>query len=271
MDRNRLMKVAAGLAAVVVVALGFFFGVQPQLHSAQTAQASNTTVTAQNATLQGRIAKLKSEYTKIGTLKDQLKSLKSSVPTTSGSGDFINEVNGLASSSGATVTNITLSVAQAYAPPIDTSAPAATATGTATSSPSSSASATPAPTVAPTAALPASPTVATDPLITAANFSVVPVSLQFEGSYDQAMIFLQGLRNGERLFLLTKFSSDDTSSAPSVDGASASDAATPSWTVSGLIYSLADSKTANGTSTTATGTSTAAGTGTSSTDTAAGK
>ncbi|RKR75521.1 hypothetical protein [Frondihabitans australicus] len=266
MDRNRLLTIAAALAAVVVIAGGFFLGIQPKLSAASTAHAQEQSVTTQNESLDTNLAKLKSQFEKIDSLRAQLASKREAVPSDVASDTFITELNGIADSTNVTVSNITFGTPAAYAAPVS-STPAASTTSTATASasasPSASATATAAPT--PTATTPQAPTVATSPLITAANFTDIPVSMEIKGSYTQAIAYLQGLRDGKRLFLVTSITVTPAGS----DGTTSS---APTWTFGGLIYALTDSTSAtqeqqSTTSSTASGTASDSST----TDSAAGK
>ncbi|GAA4674066.1 hypothetical protein [Frondihabitans cladoniiphilus] len=286
MDRNRLMMFGAGLATVVVVVVGFLLGVQPQLQTASQAKDAAVTVSTQNATLAGEIVTLKSRYAAMDSLNTQLGLLTASVPADVDAGSFITEINGIAQSTAASVTTITTGTPLAYLAPVVTStAPAATSTATSSASPSASATAAPAP--AASAATPVAPVVTTDPTITAANFSTIPVSITISATNEQALTFLKELRTGQRLYLVTGITST-AGSASSSGGAAASstpttDASTdasatataatdtrPVWTITGLIYAL--SGNASTTTTTPTATSGAStGTTTTSTDTAAGK
>lgn len=276
MDRNRLMMVAAAVATVVVIAGGFLLGIQPQLHATSTAQSQEDSVVAQNAALTSNLETLKSQFSTLNSLETQLNTKKKSIPDDVSSAAFITELNGIAKSTGVTISNITFGTPAAYVAPVS-STPAATSTTSSTASPSPSASASESATATPvpSASTPASPTVATSPLITASNFSDVPVTMQIQGSYAEALVFLKGLRDGERLFLVTSIVMAKSSGAAAATGDTATSTSPtstePTWTFGGLVYALSDS-----TSTTQTEQSTtaaAAGTATdgSSTDTAAGK
>jgi Tfp pilus assembly protein PilO len=269
MDRNRLMMIAAVLAAFVVLAGGFFLGVQPQLKSAADAHSAEVAVTAQNEKLASTLASLRAQYSKLGTKKADLADLRKTVPAGVDSGSMITELNGIAEKSGVTLSNIQFGTAASYMPPVSAAAPA-TATAGATASPSPSATASP----TPVASTPVAPAVTTDPLITAANFSTIPLTVTIQGSYADALSFLQGVRDADRLFMINTITSAAGTSASGDSTTDAANAApdTLNWTFGGLVYALTDAKSAqqsqqNSSSTTA-GSTTADG---SSTDTAAGK
>jgi hypothetical protein len=72
----------------------------------------------------------------------------------------------------------------------------------------------------------------TNGAITGQNFSVIPVTVAVDGTFDQARAFLNGVQHGKRLFLITSIASAEKSGE---DGA-ASDQST--WTFGGSIYVL---------------------------------
>jgi hypothetical protein len=265
MDRNRLMMIAAVVAAIVVVAGGFLLGVKPQLDAASTARATEDSVTAQNAQLQTSLTSLKKQYDSLDDLKSELADLKQSVPADVETGSLITELNGVAKSSQATLSNIQFGSASAYVAPVAAAAPAAAAsTGTseATATPSPSASATP-----------SAPIATTDSLITASNFTTIPLTVSVQGTYAQALAFLQGMRDGDRLFLVTNITSaagsSDTGGESTTDSVNATD--TINWTFGGLVYALADADSVQETQQSTTSTAADAASASSSTDTAAGK
>ena len=278
MDRKRLMMVAAALAAVIVVAGGYFLGISPQLQAAAAAQQQQASAASQNVAQTANLAVLKSQFSKLDSLNAQLASKQASVPADVSSAAFIKALTALASSTGVTISNISISPAIAYVAPVVASAAAPVApTSTASASPSASASATASATPSASASMPLSPTVTTSPLITGTNFSDIPVTMKIQGSYAQMVTFVEGLRKGERLFLLTSIGNGDSASSGSNDpsnntaGSASSSNAGPGYSIGGLIYALSSSSSANQSQQTAT--STAAGTtgSGSSTDTAAGK
>jgi hypothetical protein len=244
MDRNRFWMIGAIVAMVAVVALGVLLGVQPQLSAATAADAQRASIVADNATKQAVLAKLKSDFGQLPELQAQLSTLKASVPPKADMSQFISALGALASSTHTTIASITPSDAQPYTPPVVAAAPAASGSGstgsggssTPTPSPSASSSATATPAPAPTApAAPQAPAAVTNPQITPSNFVAIPITIGVNGSYTQALDFVDGLQHGARLFLVTSFSSG------SGGGAGGASAAPATWTVGGFAYVLLDS------------------------------
>lgn len=234
MDRNRLMMFAALGTAVVVLVLGFLVGVQPQLSAASDAREQQVAVEAQNETLGAAIAQLRVENEGLPALEAQLATLQAALPATAAVPAFIDEVGDLADGADVTVTDMTMGDAQAYAPPVATETPVETVD-------SDGAAVAPTTDPAADAAGSGAPAVVTDPAVTADNFSSVPVTITVEGSYESALRFLGALRDGDRLFALSAFSSDGETSGSSDDDSAPS---MPRWTVTGSVFVLLDASSA---------------------------
>lgn len=235
MDKNRLLMIGVILAIAVVAGLGYLFGVQPQLAAAQAADVQRSTIATQNSLTEANLTKLRSDYSNLGALKAKLAKLQASIPSSPALDTFLQDLYVLASSTGATVSAFTPADAVAYTPPA-APVPAPAATGTTSSS---SPSPTPAPSVAPVApAAPQSPTVQSNPLITAQNFVAIPVKIGILATDANALTFLDKLQNGSRLFLVTSFSGGG-SAGTATAGAPA---AAPSYTIGGYVYVLASPK-----------------------------
>jgi Tfp pilus assembly protein PilO len=246
-SRNRLMLVLAGLAAVVVLAGGFFLGVRPQLDRAAAARSDASSIDATNEVTRAELARLRDQAKTLPQQKSGLSALRQSVPSTASSSAFISALNATADQAGVKVSSLTVGDAEAYMPPVTVDAGSTGASGSATATPSPSV--TPAPATG-AAQIPAALAPTTSSSITAQNFSVVPVSVSVNGDFAQALAFVKGVQAGDRLFLITSISSSMSASSESSesDGAESS---TPSWSFSGSVYVLAD-EAAAGASATAT-------------------
>jgi Tfp pilus assembly protein PilO len=207
---------------VVLVAGGWFLGIQPQLTAAAAADQSRVTTDATNATDQSLLAALKKDYSDLAPLKTRLATLEQSVPSKANMSSFVSELNSLAGANAITVNTITVADATPYTPPV---APAPAPSSSASPSPSPSPSATATAPVAPTG--PVAPPQVTNPSITAANFVAIPVTLSISGTYSKVLEFVSGLQSGPRLFLVNALSTDTKNG--SVDA-----------TVGGLVYVLLD-------------------------------
>ncbi|MBT2501973.1 hypothetical protein [Curtobacterium sp. ISL-83] len=253
MSRNRMSLLLAVVAMAIVAVGGFFLAIQPQLAASAAARAQTRTVQTSNDANRAELSRLSAQAAKLPAMRRELTARTASVPAGADLPAFIDELDGVAASSGMQVSSFTSSDAVAYAPATPALAAGAAAGGaSATPSPGpstgTSASAAPAVPVAPVA-----PTAVTNPSITGENLSVIPVTVAVDGSFDQALAFVRGMQSGARLFLITTISSTATSG----DGGSASNNST--WTFGGSIYVL-DTSTSTATGTGATGTD-ATGTG----------
>jgi Tfp pilus assembly protein PilO len=227
MDRNRLWTIGAALAMVVVLVMGWFLGIQPQLSSATTASDNLAATQTKNAASSASIAKLKSDFEGITKLTQDVAALRESVPSSAEISAFVTELDSLAIEHQVEVKSLTVSDATPYTPPVVVAATPAAGT-----SASPSPTPTPAPTSAPVSA-PAAPTApvrVTNPKITAANFIAIPMQLKIAGPYSRVLDFVRGLQTGPRLFLVTTMStaaSDPKAASGPVDA-----------TVGGLVYVL---------------------------------
>lgn len=239
MNRNRLMLVIAVVAAVVVAAGGFFLGVQPQLDRAAAARSDAAGIRTANDATRAEIARLQEEAKSLPSRRAELARLAASVPSTPDTATFLKQVDATAAAAGVQVSTVTVDDPRAYTPPATSTATAdgdTAPTDTATAAPSDGS------TPAADATAPAAPEITTNNAITADNFSVIPVAVTVNGTFDQALAFVKGLQSSPRLFLI-----DSISSAASGDTGAAPD--TPSWSFSGSVYVLAEDDAGTGSTT----------------------
>lgn len=225
MNRNKLMLVLAGVAALVIIAGGLLLGVQPQLAQASSDRAQRAEIDQTNATKRQELTRLAAADAKLPETKAELERLVAAVPASPDTASFIRELYTVASASDVTISNITTGDPVAYVTPVPVAGSPSNAASTATAAPS--AAATPSAVASPS--VPAAPPAVTDPQVTSANFSTIQMSLSVAGSYDQALAFTSGVQHGERLFLVNAISSSG-----STDGGSS--VGDPVWTLSGFIY-----------------------------------
>jgi Tfp pilus assembly protein PilO len=233
MNRNKLSFVIAIVAAVVVLAGGFFLGVQPQLASASANDTQRATIESTNATNRTELKRLEKQFTKLGGMRSELATLTASIPAKPNTPSFVKSVGDAADGAGVTVTAVTFSDAAAYTAPGQAAAGTDT-TPTASASPSASASATATPSPS---ATPTGPATVTNEAITSSNFTVIPVSISVEGSYLNALAFTKAVQTGKRLFLVNSIVSAPKSTADD-SGSSASTAEDAVWTLAGYVFVL---------------------------------
>lgn len=233
MDKQRLVIAGVGVAILVVLGLGFVFGVQPQLSAASAASDQAATIQANNQTSEAQLAKLKQDYSNIDQFSGQLSDLKRSIPASPSLDELLADLRSLAASTGTTISGFNPGQAVAYTPP---AAPV-------TAAPTAGSTASPSPTPTPTAAAPAkpqAPKTTTNSLITASNFVAIPLTISVTGTTDGAIAFLGALQHGSRLVLVTGFSGSEDKSG----GASGAAASGATWTINGLVYVLSGAQPA---------------------------
>jgi Tfp pilus assembly protein PilO len=243
MDRNRILTFAAALAAVVVLASGYFLGVQPQLVAASTADSQRTAAELQNAQLRETGSALAAAKADFGTIEDDLAGVRGAVPSTASMDSFIDSLHEVAEQTGMPVTEITTADAVPYAPPADEPVADAAAVDEAGDADADASADTAA--VAPVEG--SATGAVTNPLINSENLSALQVSLKTTGTFSQIRAFLAELQGGQRLYLVTSIASAEADQSETGDAASAGDeAAAPvqtearagDWTITGYVYVL---------------------------------
>lgn len=226
MDRQKLSLIGAALAAVVLIAGGWFVGVQPQLASASAADAQRGSIEATNAGNRDVLRKLEAEFRELGRSKAELAALRRSVPATADTAGFTREVQAAVTGAGVTMTSLTFGTAQAYAPAGQTTATSGAAPAASSSTPSPSSA--PAPAATPSApSTPAAPQPYQNGQITSSTFDLIPVSVAVDAaSWAQALDFTKRMQHSDRLFLVDTLSQ----TAGEAKGPS------QSWSLSGYVY-----------------------------------
>lgn len=238
MDRNRIKLIIAMVSGVAVLALGFFLGVQPQLTAASTAAEQKTTVDQQNEGIRATVEQLIAENEGLSGLEDERDVKLASVPAAPDMPALIRQLDKMAGEAGTVVTSFTAADPVSYVAPASATAPAAAAPAEGTESSEGTDDSADAAAAAPAeAALPTAPATVTDPAVTTANFSTIAVTVDIQGSYDQALDFVDRIQKGPRLFLVTAI----TSSEPE-EGSETAEGQT--WTVGGLVFVMQDGETA---------------------------
>lgn len=242
MSTSRIWAIGCALVVTVSIALGWVLGASPLLAAAKLADEAREAAEAQNTAYSQELVILKDQFEGIDELKDQLGDLRSELPSGTALPNYLNQLSTEAQQHSVILTSITTADAVAYAPtaaeaPV-VEAPAADAEAPADDA--AAATAEPAPVEG--AGVPV-----TSPLVTAENFIAIPITLAFDGGYDNVLAFVESLQKGTRLTAVTAFSTtkEDAAAAvtPTEDGDTpAAPAATDSvtGTMSLLIYVLLD-------------------------------
>jgi len=243
MSTSRIWAIGCALVVTVSIALGWFLGASPLLAAAKLADEAREAAEAQNTAYSQELVILKDQFEGIDQLEDQLGDLRAELPAGTALPDYLNQLSTEAQQHSVTLTSITTADAVAYAPtaaevPV-VEAPAADAEAPAADD---AAAATAAAAPVEGAGVPV-----TSPLVTAENFIAIPITLAFDGGYDNVLAFVESLQKGTRLTAVTAFSTtkEDAAAAatPTEEGdipaaPAATDAVT--GTMSLLIYVLLD-------------------------------
>ena len=242
MDKNRLWLIGSALMMVLVVALGWVVGIQPQVDAISTASDERVSVEQTNAGHRASLAKLKEDFKGIDGLNQELASLTKSVPSGTNAPDYVDQLDALANANQVALKGLTIADAEAYTP-VALVAPVAPVAEAGAPAPSPAPTATPAPIAAP-----GSPPV-TNPGITATNFASLSVQITVSGTYSNVLKFVNGLQTGPRLFLVTGLTTTAaTESSAPVDSTTEAKPSAASGndrlvdgSISGLIYSIVTS------------------------------
>ena len=169
---ERLWLGGAGLAALLMLVIGYFFFISPQRDETGRIQSQTAAAQTQNAALQAKIASLQQQAKELPKYEAQLAQAHLALPSTSGLPDFLRTVQAIGSQTLAKVTSLSMS-APADVTSLAAAAPAPTASATATASPG---------------AAPQGPSVA------GAHVYALPISATVSGSVSQLAAFLTQLQ-----------------------------------------------------------------------------
>ena len=194
---NRLWVAACATIMIVLVAAGWFLGLQPALAAAAEADTQRSTVESQIASQQATISALEAEQRKLPALKKEYALLQKSVPGEADTSAFITDLDALAVAAGVQILGFTVADPVAYTVPSSAIAPVATTDATTD----------PAAPVAPQPTGPTPAPVVTSPLITPDNFVIIEMGIDIGGTYEAFLSFVKGLQSGDRLFLVTGMTS----------------------------------------------------------------
>lgn len=198
----RIWVIGSVVAMVALLGGGWFVGAQPFLDAASAASTSASQLAMTNQSTQSRLARLAKQASDIQGLKSQEAVAAAAVPASLDSNAFVARINAIAATVNVSVQSVTPGAPQAYTAPASVQAAqqAAALAAQPSSSPSASASAAPAP-AAPTVPVLA----ATDPSISGANFTVVPMTVAVKGTMEATLQFTHALQHDRRLYLVTGY------------------------------------------------------------------
>lgn len=215
MTGNRVWMLGVTLAAIVIVALGWFFAISPAIAQADLANSQAQNADAQNAAQRIALVRLKNQYDNLPKLRAELDKLQVAVPETSKLDDFLDQLQLLAQSAGVSITGFTAAEATLYG-----GGEAAAATPATPAPPADGADASKA-TPKPDAGI-------TDRLYT------IPISVTVTGTPAQVMAFTDAAQKGGRFFLVTGDTFTGSRDHPEDDGG----------TLTGFVFVVKDAPSA---------------------------
>ena len=189
MATRRIWAIGCGLVMVISLALGWVLGASPLLSSARAAGEAREAAEAQNQAYSQELALLKEQFKGIGELEDRLDELQAEVPSGAQLPDYLAHLSTEAQQHSVILTAITTADAVAYAP---TAAEAAVVETPAADAETPAIDGAGEPVPVPGAAGAGTPV--TSPLVTAENFIAIPMTLGFEGGYDNVLAFVESLQ-----------------------------------------------------------------------------
>lgn len=183
MNKTRLWTLGSVIAILVIVAGGWFLGIQPQLDANSTAASDLELVENKNFTLEADLGNLKKEFEELDTNQARVDELRVAVPGDDKLDTFIGQINTMAVNSGVTVSNFTSSAAKPFEP-----------------------------------SEAAAPTIPAG--IDASTFLTIPITITVDGGRDAVMAFVGALQTGQRLVLVSDFTltTDDDGTSGLVSG-----------------------------------------------------
>lgn len=138
-QQERLWMIAGGLAALVLLLIGWAFFISPQRSTTASVKAQVDSAQTQNAALETRITGLQQQSTKMGMYKQQLAAAAAALPSTSGVPTFLRSLQKLGTETHTNAVDVTVGAPTALTPPVT---PTDTTSTTTSAAPTDSASAT---------------------------------------------------------------------------------------------------------------------------------
>lgn len=185
MDKMKQWVALAAVAALVILAGGWFLLVSPKRTSAADLRAQAETKQRANLALETTLADLRAKAKALPAQQAKLAAVAAKIPDNSAMPNLIRALNAAAASTGVELVSMAPGQPTAVAPPV--------ATGKVTAAPTTSG------------------TTAATPSVTAGSTAVgtlrsIPVNLSVVGSYFQVAEYLDRLENLTRAFRVTSFS-----------------------------------------------------------------
>ena len=179
-----IWRIATALVVVVVVALGWFLGISPQLTRASVAADQLKDVQATNAQHEAELAALKKQFATLPEIEAELDGLRESLPAVPSFAEFMSDLSSIEARTNAQVIGYSTEPSIPYA-----------ATEEATNKGEVSTS------------------------VTGENFMAIPMSFEVGGTYAQNLDFVSRVQTNSRLFLITDINVSEVKVPTAAEGA----------------------------------------------------
>ena len=207
---NRIWIIATAMISIVVLALGWFLGISPQLDQAVSNLAEKSSVEATNADHEVELAMLMKQFESIDEITAELEGLREQLPPEARYAEFLRQVDDIADSSKISFATSLIGNPEVFVMP---------------------------------AAQVDSDSVATEPEAdapqnTLSSILAIPITLEVTGSYRTVLDFVQKMQTGTRIFLVTGLSGSTEEVKSTVEGVPST--SVMRLIVSGYIYVVSD-------------------------------
>ncbi|WP_454112356.1 type 4a pilus biogenesis protein PilO [Microbacterium aurum] len=117
MDKHRLTLIVIGALGLVIIAGGWFVGVQPQLDRIEAANSQTASIRQINDVQQKKNEALAADNDRLEEYKTDLAAKQQEIPASRAQQELINQIDAAATAAGVTVKNLRFDVAAAYIAP----------------------------------------------------------------------------------------------------------------------------------------------------------
>jgi len=196
MNIDRIWIIGISGAIFIVGVLGWLLGISPVVAQAGIADQERASISAANQASEAKIAVLKKQFASVDKLQTQLDELGVSIPADPNLALFLREIDSLTNQYQVSLTNVNVSSALKYVPVVVAAPVASGTTGSSTPTPTPS----PSPSASAGAGATPAPPVDAGP---GGRLLVIPVKIDFIGTYANVMNLIGALQTGDRLYLMT--------------------------------------------------------------------
>ena len=116
MNTTRLVSLVLVIVTIAVAAIGWFFGIAPQLGQAATARSEQISVDAQNAQYAAIVAQLAADFERVDEIEAEFDELQSAVPDSAATEAALAEIAAAAGATGVVVDAVSFGASTPFTP-----------------------------------------------------------------------------------------------------------------------------------------------------------